>query len=303
MFHDDSAGKRPEWYDGLEQRIDHNGDMKSENVRCEDVPSCAQVWLGRLTLAYACWPRIITLWHSSSGLDGAPASPASIVGNLATRVLHRAGSAAYAFDMSRGDTGTTSPERIPPVGRLEPVDLRDIWKHEALAFTPWLAQNLDRLSDALGVLLTLEAVEHSVGPFSLDILATTPDDRKVIIENQLEPSDHGHLGQCLTYAAGVGASVVVWVLPRLHAEHRAALDWLNEHTDEGIQFFGVEVSAVRIGDSLPAPIFAVEARPNDWQKMARAGTSASTSNPNWRGWDAGYRALENVPPGGVHPLV
>jgi hypothetical protein len=199
--------------------------------------------------------------------------------------------------MSGGSTGIPNPESIPPVGRLEPVDLREIWKHEALAFTPWLAQNLDRLSDALGVPLSLEAVEHSVGPFSLDILATTSDDRKVIIENQLEPSDHRHLGQCLTYAAGVGASVIVWVLPRLQAEHRAALDWLNEHTDEGIQFFGVEVSAVRIGESLPAPVFAVEARPNDWQKIARAGTFASTSNPNWRGWEAGHRMLEKVPPG------
>jgi len=175
--------------------------------------------------------------------------------------------------MSGGSTGIPNPESIPPVGRLEPVDLREIWKHEALAFTPWLAQNLDRLPDALGVPLSLEAVEHSVGPFSLDILATTSDDRKVIIENQLEPSDHRHLGQCLTYAAGVGASVIVWVLPRLQAEHRAALDWLNEHTDEGIQFFGVEVSAVRIGESLPAPVFAVEARPNDWQKIARPALS------------------------------
>jgi len=183
------------------------------------------------------------------------------------------------------------------VGRLEPVDLRYIWKHEALEFTPWLAQNLDRLSDALNIPLDLEAVEHSVGPFSLDILATTADGAKVIIENQLEPSDHRHLGQCLTYAAGVGASVVVWVLPRLLPEHRSALDWLNEHTDEAIQFFGVEVSAVRIGQSLPAPMFAVEARPNDWQKQVRSGASASSANPNWRGWEAGYAALKAVPAG------
>lgn len=197
--------------------------------------------------------------------------------------------------MSGGDSEATDLRPTNELGRLEPVPLRGIWKHEAHDFTPWLATNLDGLSEALAIELRLEAREQSVGPFFLDILATTDDGRTVIIENQLGPSDHGHLGQCLTYAAGVGASVVVWVLPELLPEHRAALDWLNEHTDETVQFFGVEVSAVRIGSSLPAPMFAVEARPNDWQKRVRGATSRSTSSPT--AWEPAYAALERVPAG------
>jgi alkylated DNA nucleotide flippase Atl1 len=194
-----------------------------------------------------------------------------------------------------GELEATGDGFASELGRLEAVPLREIWDHESLKFTPWLADNLDRLADALGIELELEAREQSVGPFFLDILATTSDGRKVIIENQLEPSDHGHLGQCLTYAAGVDASVVVWVLPRLQPEHRAALDWLNEHTDETVQFFGVELSAVRIGASLPAPMFAVEARPNDWQKRVRKATSPSTGALS--GWEPVYALLATVPEG------
>lgn len=184
-----------------------------------------------------------------------------------------------------------------PIGSLEHVPLRHVWVHEAQNFTPWLAGNLDRLAEALGVgELVLIGQEYSVGPFSLDILAETVAGARVMIENQLETSDHRHLGQCLTYAAGVGAAIVVWVMPRLLSEHRAALDWLNEHTDESVQFFGVEVSAVRIGDSPVAPIFAVEARPNGWQKQARSSAVAASTS-TWSGWELAYEALARVPAG------
>ncbi len=163
---------------------------------------------------------------------------------------------------------TFDPQRL---GSLTPVDLRTIWPDEARDFTPWLAAHLDRLGDALDVGgLTLVEQEMSVGAFSLDILAESGTGARIAIENQLASSDHTHLGQCLTYAAGIGASAVVWITPQLREEHRAALDWLNEHTDASVHFFGVEVSAVRIGDSNPAPVFTVVCRPNDWQATAKA---------------------------------
>jgi hypothetical protein len=186
--------------------------------------------------------------------------------------------------------------KVPVLGVLEPVDLRGVWQHEALNFTPWLASNLSLLADALGLgSLQLIGTEQKVGPFSIDILAETLDGAKVVIENQLESSDHSHLGQCITYAAGVDAGLVVWVLPRLLDEHRAALDWLNERTNEQTYFFGVVVSAVRIGDSTPAPVFSIEVRPNDWQKQAR--NAAAGSGRVWRGWEAAHQALARVLPG------
>jgi alkylated DNA nucleotide flippase Atl1 len=184
----------------------------------------------------------------------------------------------------------------PVLGQLDQVGLREVWTSEPQDFTPWLADNLTAISDALGLgRLTLLGTEYAVGPFSIDVLAETIDGEKVVIENQLERSDHSHLGQILTYAAGVGASTVVWVLAELQNEHRAALDWLNEHTDPDINFFGVAVEVVKIGDSLPAVAFRVEARPNDWQNRVRSGSSGSSRV--WKGWERGYEALAAVPAG------
>ena len=180
------------------------------------------------------------------------------------------------------------------LGRLQPVPLREVWRHEAHDFTPWLANNLDRLAVSVQAgPLKLIGTEESVGPFSIDILAETIDGEIVVIENQLEVSDHRHLGQIVTYASGVGASIVIWVLERLQEEHRAAIGWLNEHTDERTSFFAVEVGVVKIGDSIPAPVFDVVARPNDWQKRARSRASAT----NWRGWEMLEAALHAVPVG------
>ncbi len=136
-------------------------------------------------------------------------------------------------------------------GRLERVELRQVWPHEATAFTPWLAQpeNLKLLGDKIGIDLELEAQEANVGPFRADILCKdTLTNQWVLIENQLERTDHTHLGQLLTYAAGLKAVTIVWIANRFTSEHRAALDWLNEITDSGFNFFGLEVELWRIGD-------------------------------------------------------
>ena len=155
------------------------------------------------------------------------------------------------------------------LGRLEKVDLRSIWPDEAHDFTPWLAQdnNLSELGDAIGIELELEGTEQNVGPFNADILCKdTVDDQWVLIENQLSRTDHGHLGQLLTYAAGLDAVTIVWIARRFTDPHRAALDWLNEVTEEGIHFFGIEIELWRIGDSPAAPQFNLVSKPNDWSK-------------------------------------
>ena len=153
------------------------------------------------------------------------------------------------------------------LGAIERVDLREVWPHEAQDFTPWLADNLDKLGEALGLDLELQSVEAAVGSFSLDVLAyDLGSNRPIIIENQLEVTNHDHLGKLLTYAAGYDAYAIIWLTREFRDEHRQALDWLNQRTDEETQFFGVVVEAWRIDGSRPAPHFRVVAMPNNWQK-------------------------------------
>jgi hypothetical protein len=160
------------------------------------------------------------------------------------------------------------------LGRLERVELRNIWLSEASGFTPWLArrENLDLLGQTLGIDLELEAQERPVGPFRADILCKDiGTDRWVLIENQLERTDHIHLGQLLTYASGLEAVTIVWIAARFTEEHRSTLDWLNRITDESFRFFGLEVELWRISDSPPAPKFNIVSKPNDWsQSVAQA---------------------------------
>lgn len=161
------------------------------------------------------------------------------------------------------------------LGRLESVPLRDVWTHEAHHFTPWLLGQADRLSEALGMDLELTAAEHPVGGFSLDLIGRDlSHDAVVIVENQLEATDHTHLGQLLTYAAGTSARTIIWIAAEFREEHRQAVDWLNSIIDEDTHIFGVEVRVVRIGDSVPAPLFDVVAEPNDWQKRFRSEAAA-----------------------------
>jgi hypothetical protein len=162
---------------------------------------------------------------------------------------------------------------FPPIlGRLEPVPLRTVWSREDLGFTPWLAEpaNLDLLAATLGLKLELEGTETRIGPFRADILCREVcEDRLVLIENQLERTDHAHLGQLITYMAGLDAATIVWIAAEFTEEHRAALDWLNIATDDRFRFFGLEVQLWRIGDSMKAPAFQIVAQPNESAKQAR----------------------------------
>ena len=163
------------------------------------------------------------------------------------------------------------------LGRLKKIDLREQWNSEAQDFTPWLAknENIELLGETLGIELEVQSQEESVGPFKADILCLdTANDTFVLIENQLERTDHNHLGQLMTYAAGLDAVSIVWIARNFTEEHRAALDWLNNKTDESVNFFGIEVELFKIGDSEAAPNFKLVSKPNDWSKSVRQ-TAAS----------------------------
>src|SRR5215813_8250436 len=159
-----------------------------------------------------------------------------------------------------------------PLGRLTKVDLREYWQREATDFTPWLSrpENLALLAEAIGRELERQGEEVNVGQFRADLLCRdTMDGQLILVENQIEKTDHTHLGQILTYAAGLGAKIVVWIAREFQEDHRAALDWLNEHTGDDIAFYGVQVELWRIGDSAPAPRFDVVAHPNEWTRGVR----------------------------------
>jgi hypothetical protein len=164
------------------------------------------------------------------------------------------------------------------LGTLQRVDLRAFWEDEARQFTPWLAspENLKLLGDAIGIELECEATESRVGIFKADIVAKeVGTDDRVIIENQLERTDHDHLGKLLTYASGLGAKVVVWVAEEISDEHRRAMDWLNEITGDNFSFFALEIELWRINDSDPAPKFNLVCRPNDWAKSLTGADAGS----------------------------
>lgn len=173
---------------------------------------------------------------------------------------------------------TLTPQEL---GTIKKVDLREKWSKEDKDFTPWLAKNLNLLGDELGLDLELQSEEAPVGGYSLDLLAReTGTNRQVIIENQLEDTDHSHLGQLLTYASGYDGEIIVWIAKNFNDKHRDALDWLNRRTDENTGFFGVVVELLRIDDSLPAPYFKVISAPNDWRKST--GTGRQRSVPSER---------------------
>jgi hypothetical protein len=158
------------------------------------------------------------------------------------------------------------------LGRLEPVDLREVWRHEERDFSAWLAreENMELLADELGLEIAILQREAPVGGFQVDILAEEANTgRRVIIENQLETTNHDHLGKLITYAAGLDAAIVVWIVRDARDEHRRAIEWLNEHTDESLGFFLVRMEVWRIADSPPAPRFHVLVQPNDWARAVR----------------------------------
>lgn len=165
------------------------------------------------------------------------------------------------------------------LSKISKVNLRECWQNEASDFTPWLAteENIALLADALGMNeLEVRAQEEHVGPFRADILCVDPGtERYVLIENQLEKTDHNHLGQILTYAAGLDAVTIIWIAEHFTEEHRAAIDWLNRITDKEFNFFGVEIELIKIGDSPAAPMFNVIAKPNGWSKDVRRSQSSN----------------------------
>lgn len=178
------------------------------------------------------------------------------------------------------------------LGKIKKItDLRSVWAHEEYDFSQWLSEeeNLALLSDAIGIDIVLEELESPVGGFSVDLYASEEGTgRKIIIENQLEDTNHDHLGKIITYASGKDASVVVWIVKRARDEHRQAIEWLNQHTDEQIGFFLVEIELWQIDDSAYAPMFKVVERPNDWAKEIKkvSATSNATQQARLEYWTA-----------------
>ena len=163
------------------------------------------------------------------------------------------------------------------LSKLIKLPLRTIWKHEAIDFTNWLARedNLQFLSETIGIELMNAQTEVGVGQFHVDILAEDETGHKVVIENQLESTNHDHLGKIITYASGLGAEVVIWIVSRAREEHEQAINWLNENTTEGANFFLIEIEIWQIGESSPAPRFNVIAKPNDWAKTIKLSGSGN----------------------------
>lgn len=149
------------------------------------------------------------------------------------------------------------------IGKLEPVPVRELWSHEERGFSAWLAENLDALGDAVGLTLQNPIREKEVGRFSLDLLAETDDGVQVIVENQLEVTNHDHLGKVLTYLSNLEAKIAIWIAGDVREEHAEAIRWLNEFTPADTAFYLVKLSAYRINGSDPAPHFAVVAGPTE----------------------------------------
>lgn len=163
-------------------------------------------------------------------------------------------------------------------GTVNKVNIREIWKNEEYDFTPWLAENLDKLSKVLGFELELVDIEAPVEACFLDILAKdTSSNKYVIIENQYGNTDHKHLGQLMTYAAGYNAEAVIWISEDIKEEHRKVLDWLNEMTTEEVNFYGIQIEVFRIDESKPAYNFKLVSFPNEWSKSSLSSSKDTNS--------------------------
>lgn len=159
------------------------------------------------------------------------------------------------------------------IGKLKEVYLRELWKHEQYGFSNWLAQeqNIEELNKLLGLSLIDIETEKAVGSFRCDLLCKDEMTGKVVlIENQLEPTNHDHLGKIITYGSALDAAVIVWIVERARPEHRSAVEWLNSHLDGEVSFFLIEVHAYKIGDSDPAPMFNIIEQPNDFVTGVKA---------------------------------
>ena len=167
------------------------------------------------------------------------------------------------------------------IGKLQEVDVRELWKHEQFDFSNWLSkeENIEYLNEILGLTLIDINKEVYVGPYRCDIVAKDETSGiKVVIENQLGATNHDHLGKIITYASGLDASVVVWIVKEAKEEHRSAIEWLNNNTATGINFFLIEIHAYKIGDSVPAPKFEVVEKPNDFIKQNKGSSGDKDLN-------------------------
>ncbi len=192
---------------------------------------------------------------------------------------------------------TDTSKSSVPIARLTYLDPRLLWPHEALNLTPWLLQNADLLGEALGLDLTLTVAEHPVGGFSLDLLGEDQVHHcPLAVENQLGATDHDHLGKLMTYAAGTDAKTLIWLATTFREEHRQAVEWINRSTHEDVRVFGIELKAVRIGESAAAPLLDIVAQPSDWQKHLKAvatspGVASAKQVLYYEFWD---RLLQRV---------
>lgn len=155
------------------------------------------------------------------------------------------------------------------IGKLEDIDIRKVWPTEDKQFTPWIAKNINLISEKIGVSLEDVSIESRVGSFSADLVCRESiTNNPVIIENQFGDSNHDHLGKLLTYTSGKKAKIAIWIAEKFRDEHIATLEYLNEISKEdGISLFAIEIHVKKIGDSLPAPEFDIIVKPNKWSKQ------------------------------------
>ncbi len=180
------------------------------------------------------------------------------------------------------------------LGKLTKVDVRKVWEHEARDFSAWLVkeENLALLSEELGIEIEAIGTEESSGRFKVDILAKeTISGDYIIIENQLEPTNHDHLGKIITYAAGHDAKYIIWIVKDVLDEHQKAIEWLNEHLDESISCFLIKIEVWQIGESKPAPRFEVVSLKNNWVATLKRSVKIGELSPHQLRQQEFWRAL------------
>lgn len=185
------------------------------------------------------------------------------------------------------------------IGKLSPVEIRDVWPDEAKTFTPWLAENADLLGKALGMDLVHERTEMAVGQYSADVVFREEStERRVVVENMLETTDHDHLGKLITYAAGLNAGHAVLIARNFRDEHRSALNWLNSISTDDFGFFGIALEVWCIGNSPPAPQLRIEVQPDNWSRSVRPTPGLRDSEQAyWRFWNEFLPAFHGAHPG------
>lgn len=179
--------------------------------------------------------------------------------------------------------------------KLEKISPRKQWNNEQYDFTPWLAENLQQLGDAINMNLEFTSTEVPVGPFFADIVAKEVETNNiVVIENQLEKTNHDHLGKCLTYTSVLGAKTVVWIATKFTDEHRQAFEWLNDNTNSELSFYAIELSLLKVGVDTASVVFDVVASPNKSVKIARTkGELTKNGDLQYKFWQAFRDAIQN----------